>query len=1031
MKKRRRGNRGSGDKKRSLAPFSSSSMSSSRSDSSEKSPRASNQFLEGHFEPFREEDDEENETNEKSKSYQHERKKSDLRQNKSGYEVSIDYNDEFNVQNTEINMIDNSTGNEEFYDMITDIHISRKSHNEEEEEEGRKISGDLVESGTASTGVLGKINMPVAITPSLENFHGRKSKDDDFYMINTNQFNSPPVAYANASKSSDTGSSDRRARRSGSSSVHGKNSLTLSKRGRSNLGMQRSDVQITDDENADDESPDENSHHSHKHGSSSSKNNVKFAQQPNSQFKLSPDYTSYSDSDSLSESDSDNDSDSDTLRNRDIAKKAIHSAKDLVVHPSFTFIYSVVIYVCVAIFVFVSAISIRSSGNSSLKDQLEKKYSDISVEHKRVLDLRLDNIEGVAKALSDEAPLSVYRSSDFKYGFLGFLSFFVGNFSDCSAVGLSLPNGHFFQLMNFKNGRYSRVYPVTGVELRQCEYSTDEAGSVYYDTVLCKDNYNVTEMEWYRSVNTSIQGDCAWTGPIMTSYIYYTFSSTSFYRNEFTYVISASLIVENVSTILDIDINDEDCLSFIVDIGSKTLVGSTDPNIKIGSRENSTNSQVSTLYDIEDIEDANVLDTNKIVIDRYGSWNNVVDEVFWAGKGGQKRLLSITRIDRKGLSWAVVTIASPEITIIETRTICLVIFVCFVCGMFITGVSLEIIRPVSILAGDMKSVATLEDMDLHCKTSKRHISIVKEIGSLQLSFLKLRTGIIALTKYVAAPVIRIVMKDCINIKPQMKKGDVTVLFVDLAESTTLIERIQNANLYSILSTWFREFGTLVDKNGGIIDKFIGDSIMALYGTPDRLKNKEKAACATAVEFHDAAKRANKVAKELAKKKGVEHVKLRYRVGIHTGPVYVGHIGYEGHINYTACGNTVNVANTMEQLGKMFGLTPLITGEVKRKIGNDFISVFLCVITLPGYDRTKERVYHLVGFRDNASQKSLDIVREFDRIHDYIGRDRIDDARELITKLKSDTKFKKYVISLDVILHRIDSGALTQEMYTSL
>ena len=1073
-----RGVGGSGTKRRSLAPFSSSSMSSSHRGSSSGSSQASDEFQETSFKVFEEQSKRERSSpDHKKKKKKAKATDNDVIINDASAKdhdviseeelVSVSYNGDLNIQNTDLNImdtnsynnpsIDNDGGDDDdndnddddddyidanaddtvYFDKIDIENGNNNNNNEDENEETNPLSPTYNGSVSASNGALGKINMPVAITPILHSARSSQARDDDFYNINTTQFNSPPVVYMSNSKSSPRygqsssggGSSERQPRKSRSSSNHRpRNSFTASNRtgkyGRSSLATKRSDIPSSPDGSSssdDDEDSDSDSDNDNKNTNNSNINNG------------GPDRNNYlSESDATFTGDS-MDTDSFGTTSKSAVRKVLKKIKDRVIHPSFTTMYSIMIYVCVAIFVFVTLVNIQDSGDMLLKEQLEKKYRNISIEHRLILDLRLENIEGVARALADEAPLSVYRNTTERKSFMGYLSFFVGNYSDCSAVMLSRPNGNLYQIINFKNGRYSRVYPTVPGGLEHCEFSTDESGDVIHDVIECRDDYNVTDKEWYKSVNTSIKNDYAWKGPIRLAYVYYTFSVASFHTKSnasyFSHVITTSLLVENVSSILKTEINDEGSLSFIVDTVSESFIGSTDPDIEIGSRENSTNNQIVKIFNVSEIDDANVLDANKIVLDRYGSWGNVAEDVFWAGEGDQKRVLSITRIDRKGLSWAVVTIASPTTKVMETRTLCLVIFVCFLCGIFITGLSLEIIRPVSVLAGDMKRVATLEDMDMHCKTNKRHISKVKEIGSLQLSFLKLRTGIIALTKYVAAPVIRIVMKDCINLKPQMKRGDVTILFVDIAESTTLIERIQNANLYSILSTWFREFGTIVEKNGGIIDKFIGDSIMALYGAPDRLRNKEKAACATAVEFHDAAKRANKVAKRLAKRKNIEHVKLRYRVGIHTGPVYVGHIGYEGHINYTACGNTVNVANTMEQLGKLFNLTPLITGEVEKRVNSEFISVFLCVITLPGYEKTKERVYHLVGKRENAQKKSLEIAEGFDRVHGYIEQGKTEEAKKLIEKLKSDSKFKKYIISLDVILHRIDNGALTQEMYS--
>ena len=103
--------------------------------------------------------------------------------------------------------------------------------------------------------------------------------------------------------------------------------------------------------------------------------------------------------------------------------------------------------------------------------------------------------------------------------------------------------------------------------------------------------------------------------------------------------------------------------------------------------------------------------------------------------------------------------------------------------------------------------------------------------------------------------------------------------------------------------------TGIDAEGGIIDKYIGDSIMAFWGAPDDQHDHAARAVRAALRISDA------IAEENADReaKGLEPIGVR--IGLHSGPAVVGNIGAPGRINYTLIGDTVNVAQRLEGLGR--------------------------------------------------------------------------------------------------------------------
>jgi len=135
------------------------------------------------------------------------------------------------------------------------------------------------------------------------------------------------------------------------------------------------------------------------------------------------------------------------------------------------------------------------------------------------------------------------------------------------------------------------------------------------------------------------------------------------------------------------------------------------------------------------------------------------------------------------------------------------------------------------------------------------------------------------------------------------------MFTDLEGYTDFSSRRPAAEVVSYLNDLLARVGPVIEANGGTIDKYIGDSIMAFWGAPEEQPEHARMACHAAcaivseVEAFNAARQARG-----------EHA-CRMRIGLHTGPVSVGNIGFAGRVDYTIIGRTVNVAQRLEQSGR--------------------------------------------------------------------------------------------------------------------
>jgi adenylate cyclase len=138
---------------------------------------------------------------------------------------------------------------------------------------------------------------------------------------------------------------------------------------------------------------------------------------------------------------------------------------------------------------------------------------------------------------------------------------------------------------------------------------------------------------------------------------------------------------------------------------------------------------------------------------------------------------------------------------------------------------------------------------------------------------------------------------------------VTILFTDIVGFTTMAEHLSASETAEFLNEHFRLLAVCVEAEGGTIDKFIGDSLMAFWGAPEVQVDHAARACraARAIAATVAASNRHRHEKGLAP--------VRVRGGIHTGPTIVGNIGAPGRINYTIIGDTVNIAQRIEAIAK--------------------------------------------------------------------------------------------------------------------
>ncbi len=185
------------------------------------------------------------------------------------------------------------------------------------------------------------------------------------------------------------------------------------------------------------------------------------------------------------------------------------------------------------------------------------------------------------------------------------------------------------------------------------------------------------------------------------------------------------------------------------------------------------------------------------------------------------------------------------------------------------------------------------------------------------------------SKYVSPHVLNQLLEHPEKVVLGGEEKEVTVLFSDIRDFTSISEKTTPTELVRVLNKYFSAVTKKITENGGVLDKYIGDAIMAFWGAPLPDEKQADRAVKAAKEMIEELKNLNK--EFLAA--GDPEIKIG--VGIYTGPAVVGNVGSEQRFDYTVIGDTVNAASRLEGLTKEYKV-PIIIGETtKNKLVENF------------------------------------------------------------------------------------------------
>lgn len=254
-------------------------------------------------------------------------------------------------------------------------------------------------------------------------------------------------------------------------------------------------------------------------------------------------------------------------------------------------------------------------------------------------------------------------------------------------------------------------------------------------------------------------------------------------------------------------------------------------------------------------------------------------------------------------------------------------------------VSRNVTRPVLELVQGAKRIEQ-GDYDEKVETGQKD-----ELGRLAEAFNSMATGLAEkervrdlLGKVVSREIADELMSKEIELGGE--EAEVTVLFTDIRGFTSLSEDKSPQQLLTLLNEYFTALTSVIEANGGVVDKYIGDAVMALFGAPVRHEDAASRAVRTAMGMEEALDQVN--AEYAARGAKPIHI----GVGINTDEVVVGNMGTQTRLNYTAIGDGVNLASRVEGLTKHYGVTVIVT-ESTRNAATEFAYQELDLVRVKG------------------------------------------------------------------------------------
>jgi class 3 adenylate cyclase/ABC-type nitrate/sulfonate/bicarbonate transport system substrate-binding protein len=352
---------------------------------------------------------------------------------------------------------------------------------------------------------------------------------------------------------------------------------------------------------------------------------------------------------------------------------------------------------------------------------------------------------------------------------------------------------------------------------------------------------------------------------------------------------------------------------------------------------------------VTDIDDSNVREAY-----RQHSRIGAESFVFRSPSNGEEFIAAFAKFPGGfGQPWQVITL-TPIDDFIGTlkatnRLMMLVIIILTMVELFfIYFASSRLSRPVENVSRELQ---TIESLDFAALTRPR--SKIQEIAKLESAASLLRTSLKSFSSFVPLDVVRQLVKSGIPLTLGVEPRQLTVFFSDLENFSSYSETLAPNDLLIQISTYLEQVSGAISEEGGTVDKFIGDGVMAFWNAPVQRSDHVLRGCAGALRAARRMERVNNAWEVEGRPR------IRLRIGLNCATVLVGNVGSSARLNYTALGDGVNVAARLEGINKLFGTTVCISDSIYDQVQTEIVARPLKRVQVKGR-KTEFMIYELLA-----------------------------------------------------------------------
>jgi adenylate cyclase len=274
-----------------------------------------------------------------------------------------------------------------------------------------------------------------------------------------------------------------------------------------------------------------------------------------------------------------------------------------------------------------------------------------------------------------------------------------------------------------------------------------------------------------------------------------------------------------------------------------------------------------------------------------------------------------------------------------------VLVVAIAVGLLLIGRLSRVLRDLTRMAGSIGRLVL--------DGSPRYSPRARELSDLNAHMDSMRAALGAVTRYLPRTLVQQFIEGSLEPELGGTWRDISVMFTAIQDFTSFAERENAGIVFLQLSEYFRIVGRAIRAQEGIIDKYMGDAIMALWNASKDTERHSRKAVITALSIRNLMVTIN----ELWEENG--QPRFESRIGINSGSALVGNIGSDERLDFTAMGSTVNLAARLEPMNKYFDTDILVSKDVLEAAGPGFVTRQIGIVRPRGSEQNVE-IFEVVG-----------------------------------------------------------------------